>query len=163
MEKKTMVEMIFLSAETKVSLEKIMNHQITEEDLSIFNTNRRIVKFQKSELAQIFNWKKTLISSRKRIFLLWTCDGSTFYWRQRKEWWLCIYVEGLPIKVIQNLCPLFFIKFLFFPQMIALQKLWKMFFISSKNLFSLSRYSSFCNFSSSFPKFPEAKDWMEVE
>ena len=50
-----MVEMIFLSAETKVSLEKIMNHQITEEDLSIFNTNRRIVKFQKSELAQIFN------------------------------------------------------------------------------------------------------------
>ena len=29
-------------------------------------------------------------------------------------------------------------------QMIALQKLWKMFFIPSKKLFSLSRYSNFC-------------------
>ena len=37
-----------------------------------------------------------------------------------------------------------FIKFLFFHQMIALQKLWKMLFISSKKLFSFSRYSIFC-------------------
>ena len=36
-----------------------------------------------------------------------------------------------------------FIKFLFF-QMIALQKLWKMFFIPSKKLFSFWRYSNFC-------------------
>ena len=35
--------------------------------------------------------------------------------------------------------------FIFF-QMIALQKLWKMFFISSKKLFSFSRYSNFCIF-----------------
>ena len=42
----------------------------------------------------------------------------------------------------------FFIKFLFFHQMIALQKRWKMFFISSKKLFSFTRYSDFCNFSS---------------
>ena len=37
-----------------------------------------------------------------------------------------------------------FIKFLFFHQMIALQKLRKMLFISSKKLFSLLRYSIFC-------------------
>ena len=37
-----------------------------------------------------------------------------------------------------------FTKFLFFHQIIALQKLWKMLFISSKKLFSFSRYSIFC-------------------
>ena len=62
-----------------------------------------------------------------------------------------------------SLCLLVFIKFLFLHQMIALQKLWKMFFISSKKLFSFSRYSSFCNFSSSLPHFPDSKEWMEVE
>ena len=36
-------------------------------------------------------------------------------------------------------------------QMIALQKLWKMFFISSKKLFSFSKYSNFCI--SVFPSF----------
>ena len=36
-------------------------------------------------------------------------------------------------------------------QMIALQKLWKTFFISSKKLFSFSRYSNFCIFV--FPSF----------
>ena len=56
------------------------------------------------------------------------------------------------------MCPLFFIKFLFFHQMIALQKLWKMFFVSSKKLFSFSRYANFYNFFSSFPHFPDAKD-----
>ena len=40
-----------------------------------------------------------------------------------------------------------------FHQMIALRKLWKMFFISSKKIFSFSRYSNFCIFvfSSFFP------------
>ena len=36
--------------------------------------------------------------------------------------------------------------FLFFQHMIALQKLWKMPFISSKKLILLSRYSNFCIF-----------------
>ena len=36
--------------------------------------------------------------------------------------------------------------FLFLHQIIALQKLWKMLFISSKKLFSFSRYSNVCNF-----------------
>ena len=38
-----------------------------------------------------------------------------------------------------------------FQQMIALQKLWKMIFISSKKLFSFSRYPNFCIFV--FPSF----------
>ena len=51
-----------------------------------------------------------------------------------------------------SLCLLFFI----FHQMIALQKLWKMLFISSKKLFSFLKYSNFCisilpSFSSSQP------------
>ena len=37
-----------------------------------------------------------------------------------------------------------FIKFLFFHQMIVLQKLWKILFITSKKLFSFLRYSIFC-------------------
>ena len=56
-----------------------------------------------------------------------------------------------------------FNKFLFFHLTIALQKLWKMFFISFKNLFSFLRYSDFCIFSSSFPHFPNSKGQMEVE
>ena len=44
-----------------------------------------------------------------------------------------------------------------------LQKLWKMFFISSKNLFSFSRYSNFCNFFPSFPHYPDLKGQMKVE
>ena len=61
------------------------------------------------------------------------------------------------------MCPLFFIKFLFFHQMMALPKLWKVFFISSKKFFLFSRYSKFCNFLPSFPHFPDTKGRMEVE
>ena len=60
-------------------------------------------------------------------------------------------------------CPILFIKFLFFHQIITLQKLWKMFFISSKKLFLFSRYSNFCNFFPSFPHFPDSKGQMELE
>ena len=38
-----------------------------------------------------------------------------------------------------------------------------MFFISSKKLFSLLRYSNFCNLFPSFPQFPDSKGQMEVE
>ena len=44
-----------------------------------------------------------------------------------------------PVSVI-------FYQIFIFHQMIALQKLWKMFFISSKKLFLFSRYSIFCIF-----------------
>ena len=42
-------------------------------------------------------------------------------------------------------------------------KTMKMFFISSKKLFSFSRYSNFCSFFPSFPHFPDSKGQMEVE
>ena len=49
-----------------------------------------------------------------------------------------------------------FIKFLFFHQIIALQKLWEMLFISSKKLFSSLRYLNFCI--SIFPLFFPVSD-----
>ena len=56
-----------------------------------------------------------------------------------------------------------FYHFFIFHQMIALQKLWKMFFSSSKKLFSFSRYSNF-RFSSS-PLFSPVshcfRDWFQ--
>ena len=58
MENKVMADVVSLSAEKKVSLEEI-NHWITDECLSIFNTNESMVKVQKSELAQMLNWKET--------------------------------------------------------------------------------------------------------
>ena len=47
--------------------------------------------------------------------------------------------------------------FIFFTKLIALQKLWKVFFISSKTVFSSSRCSNFCSFFPSFPHFPDSK------
>ena len=52
---------------------------------------------------------------------------------------LCVCKE---LKLVSAI----FIKFVFFHQMIALQKLGKMLFISSKKLFSFLRYSNFCIF-----------------
>ena len=71
---------------------------------------------------------------------------------------ICAYSH---ITIIKG-CVCYFIKFLFFHQMIGLQKLWKMFFISSKKLFSFSRYSNFCNFPLPF-HCPDSNGQMEVE
>ena len=56
-----------------------------------------------------------------------------------------------------------FINFLFFHEMIGLYKLWKMFFISSRKLFSFLRYSNFRSFFPSFPHFPDSKEQIEME
>ena len=45
----------------------------------------------------------------------------------------------------------------------SLSKTVKKKIISPKKLFSFSRYSDFCIFSSSFPQFPDSKGQMEVE
>ena len=47
--------------------------------------------------------------------------------------------------------------------MIALKKLWKMFFILPKKLFLFLRYSNFYSFFLSFPHIPGSKGQMEVE
>ena len=59
-------------------------------------------------------------------------------------------------------CGRYFLSNFCFYEMIGLQKLWKMFFISSKKLFSFLRYSN-CNFCSSFPHLPDSKGQMEME
>ena len=48
------------------------------------------------------------------------------------------------VLILFKACVLYFYQIFIFNQMIALPKLWKMFFISSKKLFSFSRYSNFC-------------------
>ena len=58
---------------------------------------------------------------------------------------------------VWSLCPLFFINFLFFTKWKPFKNYEYMFFISSKKLFSFSRYSSLCNFFPSFPHFPDSK------
>ena len=73
------------------------------------------------------------------------------------------YVIFRSISVYLKFVSAFFIKFLFFHQMIFFKKLWKMFFISSKKLFSFLRYSNCCNFFPSFPNFPDSKGQMDVE
>ena len=92
---------------------------------------------------------------------------SSFKQNARYKYLFIISWNNYKLKLIHvalsSLCPLFFIKFLFFHQMIGLQKLWKMFFISSKKLFPFSRYSNFCNFFPSFPHIPDSKGQMEVE
>ena len=54
-----------------------------------------------------------------------------------------------------------FLQIFIFHHMIALQKLWKMFFISSKKLSSFSRYSNFCI--SIFPSFSLSAIALELD
>ena len=61
-------------------------------------------------------------------------------------------------KISFKACVHYFLSNFYFYQMIALQKLWEMFFISSKKLCSFLRYSNFCNFSLPFHTFQIQKD-----
>ena len=69
-----------------------------------------------------------------------------------------------PILLLLKLVSAIFYQIFISHQMRALQKLWKMFFISSKKLFSFSRYSNFCI--SIFPLFLPVshcfRGWMKI-
>ena len=82
------------------------------------------------------------------MLLLWAVSVENLMWYKTIcKFVLCNFLNFTWLFIwIWSLCLLFFIKFFIFHQMIALQKLWKMFFISSKKLFSFSRYSNFCIF-----------------
>ena len=72
--------------------------------------------------------------------------------KQRKESIYVSYQENMSLfnqklKLVSTI----FLQVFIFHQIIAFQKPWKMFLISSKRLFSFSRYSSFCIFI--FPTF----------
>ena len=73
-----------------------------------------------------------------RYFMVWF-----FVWYTDKSLFIFFVILKLVFAIFHH--------YFIFNQMIALQKLWKMFFISSKKLFSFSRYSSFCI--SVFPSF----------
>ena len=73
-------------------------------------------------------------------------------------WCLVVTKDHAYLKLVS-----IFVIFLFFHQMTALQKLWKVFFISSKKLFLFLRYSIFCNYFPYFLHFPDTKGQIEVE
>ena len=67
-----------------------------------------------------------------------------FSWCRINPYQSVIFIN---LKLISTI----FYQIVIFHQMLALQQLWKMFLISSKKLFSFSRYSNFCIFI--FPSF----------
>ena len=74
-------------------------------------------------------------------------------------WLLSQLTDFCPLKLVSAT----FYQIFIFHQMIALQKLWKMFFISPKKLISFSRYSNFCIFFSPsfFPCQPLLRGWFK--
>ena len=93
------------------------------------------VKFGNSWILVVVKFPK-LIDLRKCMFL-------------RKKYPLQVFLKLVSAIFLSN--------FYFFHQMIALQKLWKM-FISSKKVFLFSRYSIFVIFSLSYQNFQIQKD-----
>ena len=80
-----------------------------------------------------------------------------FKWLQRTK---KVYMKKkLKLKLVSTI----FYQFFIFSSNYRPSKTEKCFFISSKKLFSFSRYSIFCNFFPSFPHFPDSKGQMEVE
>ena len=76
---------------------------------------------------------------RENIFILGPKSVSSFSCNTQQQTYLSKLVSAI------------FLEIFIFRQMVALQKLWKMFFILSKKLFLFSRYSNFCIFSSCQP------------
>ena len=115
-------------------------------------------------LFQINTYKKQLLSFSLEVSSEQTPSPSVPFPGKKKH---AAFYQYLPshknvtypwTRYHESLCPLFFIKLLFFRQIIALQKLWQVsFFISSKKLLFFSRYSNFCNFFHSFSHFPDTK------
>ena len=67
------------------------------------------------------------------------------------KWNLSVSLQGFVYVLCLKLVSAILNQIFVFHQMIALQKLWKMFFISFKKLFLFLRYSNFCIFV--FPSF----------
>ena len=86
------------------------------------------------------DWLLVEVNCTKKFF------GSIILGQTGKNW-VWDYVSCCFLKLV---CAVFY-QIVIFPQIIALQKLWKMFFISPKKFFSFSRYSKFCIFV--FPSF----------
>ena len=88
-------------------------------------------------------WLKTLLQlETMATYMPWKHCFLTVY-----SWDVCFVLfmkcVDIYIRTLKLVSTIFYQVFIFH-QMIALQKLWKMFFISSKKLFLFSRYSDFC-------------------
>ena len=131
-----------ISKGIKATICKINNFSIVTSICLNYHVHNQVVpkavleKFSFSELKSEKKKKKILTQSSTKIFCI-----SIFN------------VGGYSAKLVSAI----FYQIFIFDQMIGLQKLWKMFFISSKKLFLFSRYSNFCNFFPSFPHFPDSK------
>ena len=79
---------------------------------------------------------------------------------QQKCWCCTVGVTGKSGFDLKLVSAIFYQTF---HQMVTLKKIWKIFFISSKNLRSFPRNSNFCNFFPSFLQLPDSKGQMEVE
>ena len=69
----------------------------------------------------------------------------------------------LSAKIVYYLVSAIFYQIAIFSRNDSPLKTMKNIFISSKMLFSFSRYLNFCNFFPSFPHFPHSKGRVEVE
>ena len=105
--------------------------------------------FPKKQFVSILSFYPTLCKTSERsVHWRWIIPEKPYFGPTPGLLWPKNHKARLfPEKSFRSILKLvsaIFIKFLFFHQMIALQTLWKMFFISSKKLFSFSRYSIFC-------------------
>ena len=110
---------------------------------------------QSDEIVCFFTyWYQKLRVDRKVLGWVWS-EMVVAHWSQGEwmnEWmnWAdFLHADANSGKL--KLASTIFYKIFISHQMIALQKLWEMFFISSKMLFSFRRYSNFCI--SVFPSF----------
>ena len=98
------------------------------------------------------------LQSPKLTFLSFSqCKGHISAWIIKPPDYVQLTIKSKFVFAI------FYQIFIFWSNNIGLQKLWKMYFISSKKLLSFSRYSNFCNFFPSFLHFQDSKGQMEVE
>ena len=83
-----------------------------------------------------------------------------FFWQRPSKYCIAEFTTIL-VCLLLKLVPATFYQIFIFHHMIALQKLWKMFFISSKKLYSFSRYSNFSIFvfPAFFPCQPLPRGW----
>ena len=97
-------------------------------------------RFTTTKYQMFKNIRKICTVNKVNVF--WA--EKTREWREKKNICFFNYFIGYIQLDYLKLVSTIFVNFLFFHQMIAPQKLWKMRFISSKKLLSFLRYSNFC-------------------
>ena len=92
-----------------------------------------IISYSSEEMCVgVLNIEFNVLAFQLSLQFHFLCDQNLIY-----------TISSISLKLVSAI----FIKCLFFYQMIAFKKLWKMFFVSSKKLFLFSRYWNFCVFS----------------